>query len=59
MLKDEFLLLRQISQAQLAWSINISLKRVNEICQSKRSINLDTAYRLGLYFNLSAEDTEF
>lgn len=58
-LKEEFLTPRQISQSQLARDINVSLKRVNEICQGKRGITLDTAYRLGLYFNLGEGGTEF
>lgn len=58
-LKEEFLIPREISQAQLARGINVSLKRINEICQGKRGITPDTAYRLGIYFNLGETGTEF
>jgi len=58
-LKEELLIPRGITQSQLAKGINVSLKRINEICLGKRGITPDTAYRLALYFNLSEEGVEF
>lgn len=58
-LKSRFLKPHQISQAELARRINISIKRVNEICLGKRGITPDTAFRLALGFNLGAEGVEF
>jgi len=58
-LKEELLTPRGISQAELARSINVSVRRVNDICQGKRSITPDTALRLALYFNLGSEGVEF
>ena len=58
-LKAEMLVPRGISQAELARSINVSVRRVNDICQGKRSITPDTALRLALYFNLGNEGVEF
>lgn len=45
----------EISQNQLAKSLKIPLSRVNDIIQGKRGISADTALRLGLFFNMSAE----
>jgi addiction module HigA family antidote len=58
-LKEELLIPRGISQAELARSINVSARRVNDICQGKRGITPDTALRLSLYFNLGNEGVEF
>ena len=59
-LKEEFLVPRKISQSELARGIGVPLKRVNEICQGKRSITPNTALRLALYFNLGLlEGTDF
>jgi antitoxin HigA-1 len=58
-LKEELLIPRSISQAELARSINVSVRRVNDICQGKRGITPDTALRLALYFNLGNEGVEF
>lgn len=58
-LKDHFLIPRQISQAELARSIKVSLRRINDICQGKRGITPDTALRLALYFDLEKEGVEF
>ncbi|CAG8805335.1 27831_t:CDS:1, partial [Racocetra persica] len=41
-LKDELDYL-DISQAKLARAINVSTRRINEICQAKRGISADTA----------------
>jgi len=58
-LKFELLTPRGISQAELARSINVSVRRVNDICQGKRGITPDTALRLALYFNLGKEGVDF
>ena len=54
-LKEELLIPRGISQSQLAQSLKISFRRINEICQGKRPITIDTALRLSVYFGTSAE----
>jgi len=54
-LKEELLLRRGISQVQLAKELQISFRRINEICQGKRPITLDTALRLSIYFGTSVE----
>ena len=54
-LKEELLIPRRISQSQLAQDLKISFRRVNEICQGKRPITIDTALRLSIYFGTSVE----
>jgi addiction module HigA family antidote len=54
-LKEELLVPRKISQSQLAQALRISFRRVNEICQGKRPITLDTAVRLSAFFGTSVE----
>jgi len=54
-LKEELLIPRKISQSQLAQALKISFRRVNEICQGKRPITLDTAVRLSAFFGISVE----
>jgi addiction module HigA family antidote len=54
-LKEELLIPRQISQSQLAQALKISFRRINEICQGKRPITLNTAVRLSVYFGTSVE----
>jgi len=54
-LKEELLQRRKISQVQLARALRVSFKRINEICQGKRPITLDTALRLSIYFGTSSE----
>ena len=58
-LRNQFLEPQNVSQAELARSIKVSTKRINEICQGKRGITPDTAYRLALYFDLGKDGTEF
>jgi antitoxin HigA-1 len=58
-LKEELLAPKGISQAELARRINVSTKRVNEICLGKRGISPDTALRLAVCFNLGQEGVEF
>lgn len=54
-LKEELLIPRGISQSQLAQKLKISFRRINEICQGKRPITMDTALRLSVYFGTSVE----
>jgi antitoxin HigA-1 len=54
-LKEELLHRRGISQTQLAHDLKVSFRRVNEICQGKRPITIDTALRLSIYFGTSPE----
>lgn len=51
-LLEEFLKPAQITQSKLATDIKVSFRRINEICQGKRPITVDTAGRLAIYFNL-------
>jgi len=48
-LQKQFLNRLGITQSQLARDINVSTRKVNEICQGKRSITIDTAARLAIY----------
>ena len=57
-LKDELEYLG-ISQAELARAINVSTRRINEICQTKRGISANTALRLGFYFKMGDKGAEF
>lgn len=52
-LLEEFLEPMGISQYRLAKDINVPARRVNEIIKGKRSITVDTAVRLALFFNMS------
>jgi addiction module HigA family antidote len=54
-LKDEFLAEFGLSQNGLAKAIGISPNRIAEIVRNRRRITADTALRLGLYFDNSAE----
>jgi len=54
-LREELLIPRSISQSQLAQKLKISFRRINEICQGKRPITMDTALRLSIYFGTSVE----
>lgn len=51
---EEFMKPMGISQYKLAKDINVQATRINEIIHGKRSISIDTAMRLGLYFKMSA-----
>ena len=54
-LQNQFLNRLGITQSQLARDINVSTRKVNEICQGKRSITIDTAARLAIYWPVSAQ----
>jgi antitoxin HigA-1 len=51
----EFLKPLGISQSRLARDLNVPVRRVNDIVQGKRAITPDTALRLAVYFNMTAE----
>jgi addiction module HigA family antidote len=51
----EFLKPLGISQSKLARDLNVPVRRVNDIVRGKRSITLDTALRLAVYFNMTPE----
>lgn len=53
-LLKEFLEPMGISQYRLAKDIHVPARRVNEIVLGKRAITVDTALRLGLFFNMSS-----
>ena len=58
-LQGELLTPRNITQAELARRLKVSVRRVNDICRGKRGITYDTALRLALCFNLGVEGVEF
>jgi addiction module HigA family antidote len=53
--KEGFLTGYGLSQSQLARAIGTSPNRIARIVTNRRCITTDTALRLGLYFNNSAE----
>ena len=54
LLKD-FLEPMGISANQIARDINVPPSRITDIVKNGRPITMDTAVRLGLYFNMSTE----
>jgi antitoxin HigA-1 len=54
-LLEKFLIPLGITQIMLSKDVNIPLRRINEICRGKRMITPETAFRLGLYFQMSPE----
>jgi len=54
-LLEEFLKPMGLSQNQLALSIGVPARRINEIVLGKRGISADTALRLARYFNMSPQ----
>ena len=54
-LREEFLKPFGISQNELASSIGVEVKSVNEIIAGKRSVTADPALRLAKYFGTSAQ----
>jgi len=58
-LKEEFLIPAQISQAELARRMKVSLRRINDICQERRGITFLTAYRLARCFGMGLEGMNF
>lgn len=54
-LLEEFLKPMELSQNQLALSVGVPARRINEIVLGKRRITADTALRLGKYFDMSPQ----
>lgn len=54
-LREEFMLPRELSQNALARALQVPPRRVNEIVLEKRGITADTALRLARYFGTTAE----
>ena len=54
-LLEEFLKPMSLSQNQLALSIGVPARRINEIVLGKRGVTADTALRLGKYFDMSPQ----
>jgi addiction module HigA family antidote len=54
-LKEELLILLNISQSRLSKALNIPQTRVSEIIKGNRRITADTAIRLSAYFGNSAK----
>jgi antitoxin HigA-1 len=54
-LLEEFLKPMALSQNQLALSVGVPARRINEIVLGKRGITADTALRLGKYFAMSPQ----
>ncbi|NOT53923.1 MAG: HigA family addiction module antidote protein [Deltaproteobacteria bacterium] len=55
MLLEEFLKLMNISQHHLAKEIGMSPQRIREIVIGQRSMNAETALRLGRFFGMEAQ----
>jgi addiction module HigA family antidote len=54
-LLEEFLKPLDLSQNQLALSIRVPARRINEIAHGKRRVTTDTALRRARYFNTSPQ----
>ena len=54
-LLEEFLKPLDLSQNQLALSIRVPARRINEIVHSKRRVTANTALRLARYFSTSPQ----
>jgi addiction module HigA family antidote len=54
-LRDDFLVAGNITQARLADATKMSLQRINELVNGKRGITPDTAILLGKALNTSPE----
>ena len=54
-LLKEFLNPYRVSQNKCARDIDVSSRRINEICLQKRAVTVDTAIRLGRYFGTTAQ----
>lgn len=54
-LEEEFLKPLEITQYKLAKDIGVPQTRISKIIKGERGITSDTALRLGLYFNMTAE----
>ncbi len=54
-LKEEFLEPMGITQSELARALKVPPNRISQIISGKREISVDTALRLGRFFNVSPE----
>ncbi len=54
MLREEFLIPMNLTQKELADSIQVPYQRINEIVSGKRGVTPSTALRLAKYFGMSA-----
>jgi addiction module HigA family antidote len=54
-LYEEFMKPMSITQYRLAKDINVQPTRINKIIKGERSISVDTATRLGIYFKMGAK----
>jgi addiction module HigA family antidote len=55
MLREDFLIPMNLTQRELADSIQVPYQRINEIVSGKRGITPSTALRLAKYFGMSAD----
>ncbi len=53
-LREDFMLPLRLSMNKLALDLHVPVTRIAEIVHERRGITLDTALRLGRYFNTSA-----
>ncbi len=54
-LLEEYLKPMRLSQNKLANAVGVPPRRINEICLGKRGITANTALRLSIFFDMSAE----
>jgi addiction module HigA family antidote len=54
-LHEEFLVPLGLTQEQLAQSLGVARRRINEIVKGKRAITVDTAIRLGRFFQMTPQ----
>lgn len=54
-LREEFMVPNGLSANALAMALRVPTTRISEICRERRAITADTAFRLALYFDTSAE----
>lgn len=54
-LVEEFLLPMQVTQGQLAEAMGISRRTINELCNNKRMVTVDTALMLSRALGTTAE----
>lgn len=55
MLREEFLIPMNLTQKELADSIQVPYQRINEIVSGRRGVTPSTALRLAKYFGMSAD----
>ena len=54
-LLTEFMEPLGLTSYRLAKDLHVPLPRINDVVRGKRSISADTALRLGIYFNMTAQ----